>query len=129
MLPMTTHILCFGNDEILLKTRRWILQQDFRVDAVSDLAAFALLVDRHRLDLVIFCQTLPLAEYQQAIDLLQTRAPGTKVLNLVTATQAVERIGLGHFFDPSNGPRAFVACVVTMLEPTVVVSGQFVAGR
>jgi hypothetical protein len=127
-LTMTTYILCIGHDETLLKTRQWILERQFRVEVVNDLTGLALLVRRHRFDLVIFCQTLSFAECQQAINVLQAHAPEFKVLNLVTSAQSVERSSFGHSFDPSNGPRAFLACVATILEPPmVVVPGQFVA--
>ena len=128
MPPETTQILCFGHDAILLKTRQWILERQFRIEVVSDLAAFTLLVGRHGFNLAIFCQTLSLSECQQAIDLLQAHSPRTKVLNLVTSTQDGERSMFGHPFNPSNGPKAFSDCVATMLEPTAVASGQLLAG-
>ncbi len=125
---MTTSVLCFGHDEILLKSRQWILERQFRVEVVNDLAAFSLWVGQHRFDLAIFCQTLYLSECQQAIDLLQAHSPRTKVLDLVLSTQDGERSMFGHPFNPSSGPKAFSDCVATMLKPTAVASCQLLAG-
>ena len=122
------HILCFGHDEMLLKTRRWILERQFCVEVVSDLAALASLVERYRFHLVIFCQTLSLQECQRACDLLQARSPATMILSLDMLAEDGPRSMFGRSFNPLEGSKAFSDCVVAMLEPTAAASDQLSAG-
>ncbi len=75
-------IVCYGHNEMLLKTRRWILERQFRVETAKAPEEFKHLVTQSPIDLAVLCHTLPPEEYEAAVALLATQAPKIKLLSL-----------------------------------------------
>ncbi len=86
---MNTRLVCFGHDEMLLVTRKLILDKLTRVEVVSNFDALTLLVGNGSLDLVVLCHTLKPEERERAIKLLAQRSPSTKIVCLVPVTDTL----------------------------------------
>jgi hypothetical protein len=78
---MQARILIYGNDPILLMTRRLILEKArFRVFTTLKLADAMQLLVTQKLDVLILCQTLGDEERESAIVTAQALFPSTKTL-------------------------------------------------
>jgi hypothetical protein len=75
-------ILCYGHEELLLYTRKRILEREFLVDRCNDLTCLAEKLSQGPLDLLLLCQSVPDAECEAVIDMVRAASPGVKVLVL-----------------------------------------------
>jgi hypothetical protein len=56
------HVLCYGHDEMLLYTRKQILDREFVAEKCGTLAGLTEMLSRGPLDLVVICQSVSDAE-------------------------------------------------------------------
>src|ERR1700735_3981140 len=82
MAPRCPRVLCYGHDEMLLYTRKLILDREFVVDRCEDIACLTETLSRCSLYLVLICQSVPDAECEEVIEMVRTASPKAKVLVL-----------------------------------------------
>ena len=75
-------VLCYGHDELLLYTRKRILDGEFHVEGCRDLAGLTEVLSRGPVDLVLLCQSVPDAECEEVIERVRAESPKVKVLVL-----------------------------------------------
>jgi hypothetical protein len=110
-------ILCFGHDEILLQTRRWMLEREFHVDVAKDLENVSRLADERPIDLLILCHTLQEEECQQAISLVRTLAPKSRILAFAKLNGNPTCAGYDERIDCLDGPHSLISQVIELLRP------------
>lgn len=76
-------ILLVGHDDLLLRTRKWMLGKLYPVELGSDIAAVSALAASHSFRLVILCHTVTPWECHEVVNLLSQRSPGVKFMSLV----------------------------------------------
>jgi hypothetical protein len=81
-MPARARLLCYGHDEMLLYTRKLILDREFLTEKCDTLAGLAEILARGPLDLVLMCQSVPDAECEEVIELVRRASPDVKVLVL-----------------------------------------------
>ena len=111
-----TCILIVGHDDLLLRTREWILRRWYSVQLAGDVATVSTLAASHSFRLVILCHTVTQEECRQITDLLIPRSPGVKILSLIAIT------GDGGTLEcssctPSDRPEILIARVQRLLNP------------
>ena len=88
-------VLCFGHDELLLRTRRLILRKSFQVSVATSMEAIAALARLGRMDLVLLCHSLTERERDQVIVLAGDLWPQIKIL-ILTAPDFSRTASLPH---------------------------------
>lgn len=78
-------ILLFGHDEMLLRTRQWMLRP-YATELAGDLKTLSSRAERADFDLVIVCHTASSEECKQALELLHIRAQDPDFLVLLPMT-------------------------------------------
>lgn len=97
--------LCYGHDESLLNTRRWLLERMFRVYTASHLMELAPLKAAHcNVDLLLVCQTVPIMEYKGLLELTHELWPHVQVLVMQTSTTRLPQLEGHEAFNSSDGP-------------------------
>ena len=112
---MRAQIICFGNDALLLETRRLILGRQFDAYAANGLRELAAMLERHRFDLIVLCQTLSYDESEKAILHLRQNSPQAKVLTMLRASQRPLDLVAENRFDPNEGPKALLDRIGNLL--------------
>ncbi len=112
-------ILIVGHDDLLLRTRKWMLVKLYPAELGSDIAAVSTLAASHRFRLVILCHTVTPGECREVSDLLSRRSPGVKFLNLI------EVAGEGGTLEcrsctPTDRPEILLAKVRELLDSAVI---------
>lgn len=83
---MPDQVLCFGRDEMLLKTRMWLLKKHAPVAVAANYTTFSELVEKGSYQVAILCHTLTPEERQQAMQLLTRVSQETKIVCLTPAS-------------------------------------------
>jgi len=108
-----------------LKTRKWLLEKHVRVELTREWSDLAALVQHQACDLAILCHTLQPAERQNAIDLLTTASPKSKILCLVPildepvpgiSDQPVRGVSKDACVPTDSSAHALVRMVLGILE-------------
>lgn len=112
---MAAHLLVLGHDEMLTKTRRWILEKHFKVQIASDLSEVATLTREEFFDLLILCHTVQEEEAARAVKLVHSLSQKTKVLRLVSGTPNSDKRTRGEICAPLEGPHVLLERVSALL--------------
>jgi hypothetical protein len=111
------HVVIYGRHPLLLETRALILgQAGYRTSTVIELTDAEEFLANHLLDLCVLCHTLTTTLRERALATARALQPAMGVLIL----SADESVGSAlrsteTVFDISNGPRALIAKVDTIL--------------
>ena len=73
-------LLCYGHDDMLLFTRKRILEKEFHVERCESFACLREVLSRDFLDLVLIFQSVPDAECEEIIERVREASPEAKVL-------------------------------------------------
>jgi len=104
---------------MLLKTRQWLLEKHASVKLAREALDLSVLVQHQAYDLAILYHTLKPEERQNAIDLLATFSPDSKIICLVPIfEQPVPDIAKGDCIPTDSSAQALVRRVIQILEPT-----------
>lgn len=114
-------ILIAGHDDLLLRTRKWMLGKLYPVELGSDVAAVSALAASHSFRLVILCHTVTPEECREMADLLSRRSPGVKFLNLIEIADEGGTLECNSC-TPTNRPEILLAKVRELLESVVDIS-------
>ena len=113
---MHTGILIYGNDEMLLTTRRMIFEKsDYTVFTANTLSNAALVLMSHQVDIFILCQSLRDEERHAALETAHTLQPEIKIAALSFDGRDIITGGV-HVHDALNGPAALLAAVRQMSQ-------------
>ncbi len=109
-------ILIVGHDDLLLRTRKWILGKWYPVELAADVAVVSTLAASRSFGLVILCHTVTPEECRQVIDLLLPRSPGVKLLSLIEIAGGGGTLQCSSC-TPSDRPEILIAKVQELLDP------------
>jgi hypothetical protein len=82
-------LLCFGRDEMLLKTRMWLLEKHAPIALAADYRTFLELVEKTSYQVAILCHTLMPEERKQAVELLTRVSQETTIVCLTPASGGI----------------------------------------
>jgi DNA-binding NtrC family response regulator len=118
---MHRNVLVYGNDAILLLTRRLLLEKaGFRVFTTLELSDAMQLVMHQDIALLVLCQSLRADERQGILATIRAIHPTTKILimqseQLVSVIEPHEEI-----VDTLEGPEGFLTTIHRMLDANVL---------
>ncbi len=104
-MPSSASVLIYGNDPILIKTRRLVLEKaSFRVVTATNLAEAYRILSAETVNVFNLCHTLPANDRDCALSLAHSVQPEVKILVLdgVTSDLAIgtDDTVLSAFTDP-----------------------------
>lgn len=108
------YVLCFGKDEMLLRTRGWVLEKCVEVALAESWAALTEQLQQTRFELLVICHSVSETESQAAIEALKAHSGYTKGLRLLATGQAIDD-GVTRTIT-STGPRELLHAVSSMLN-------------
>jgi hypothetical protein len=104
MASRCPRVLCYGHEEMLLYTRKRILEQEFLVDRCDNVTCVADTLLRGPLDLLLLCQSVSDAECEEVIDIVRAASPEVKVLVLRAAHSGSCSLHSDAAMDSMDGP-------------------------
>lgn len=103
---------------MLLKTRKWLLEKHVCVELAREWSDVFSLVEKQACDLVILCHTLQPEERQNAIHLLTTSSPRSKLICLVPIfEQPVQNSSKDACIPIDSSAHTLASMVKSILEP------------
>jgi hypothetical protein len=75
-------LLCYGHDDMLLFTRKRILDKEFAVEICDGLTRLGEILPQGPVHLVVLCHSVPDSECDEVIDLSRAAWPEVKILVL-----------------------------------------------
>jgi len=113
-----TRILCYGHDELLLLTRKHILEMHgISVSTVSTAPEFHAEICSAQPAVILLCQSLSTEECTCAAAFAEANSPSSKVLQMYTVSGESLRNRKHVEFYSGNGPAALVETVKQLLSP------------
>ncbi len=82
MASALPRLLCYGHDDMLLFTRKKILEREFVVEMCAQISGLDVILAKGRIDIAVLCHSVPDAECQEVMHRLREHSPGVKVLVL-----------------------------------------------
>lgn len=116
---MPGKLLIYGNDSMLLTTRRLILEKvGYEVATVATFPDAMLLLLNQQLDLLILCQSLNQEERRGMLESAYAISPELKCA-VLQFTGGHERIANEETLEGLRGPTNLIESIRRMLEPSL----------
>lgn len=109
-------LLCYGHDEMLLFTRKCILEGDFSVEICDDLARLREILADDRMQIVVLCHSVPDSECEEVIDLSRATWPEVKILALRESSEGECATHSDGTMESLEGPPALLHEVHALLR-------------
>ena len=109
--PLQTYVVICGNDELLLRTRKLVLENaGFLVTTVVGLSALASLREEREIDLLLLCHSLDVSGMREGSQIIDDRWPASRMLAITTHYRGKSKLSIPSV-DAFAGPLAMVeAC-------------------
>ena len=108
-------ILCYGHDEMLLHTRKLILDREFVAEKCDTLAGLTEILSRCPVDLLLICQSVPDAECKEVIEMARAASPEMKVLVMQAGHAGLCSVHSDAAMENLEGPPALLEEIRGML--------------
>jgi hypothetical protein len=110
-------ILCYGHDEMLLLTRKRVLEIiGIPVSTVSTAAQYRAKLSSTHPAVILLCQSLPHEECAAATAFAEVHSPDSKVLIMYGGPGKCELAGADAEFDWGDGPAALLSTVKQLIS-------------
>ena len=109
-------LLSYGHDEMLLFTRKRILEREYWVETCDGLCDLEEVLAKGPFQLALLCQSVPDAECQDVTQRLRAAWPEIKVLVLRESIVGFRTTRCDHMMDSLEGPPALLHEIHLLLE-------------
>jgi hypothetical protein len=117
-------LLCYGHDDMLLFTRKCILERDFSAEICSGLTWLEEMLAQGPVDIVVVCHSVPDRECDRVIELSRAAWPEVKILVLQEATHGDCSLHSDGTMENLEGPPALLHEVHTLLGIAAAENGS-----
>jgi hypothetical protein len=108
-------LICYGHDDMLLYTRKCILQSDFSVEICTGLARLGECLRQGPVRVIVICHSVPDQECEVAIEMARATWPGIKVLALREGIPETCSLHADKTMENLEGPPALLYKVHSLL--------------
>jgi hypothetical protein len=108
-------LLCYGHDDMLLFTRKCILERDFSAEICSGLTRLVEMLAQGPVQIVVVCHSVPDWECEQVIELSRAAWPEVKILALQEGTPGECSVHSDGTMENLEGPPALLHEVHALL--------------
>jgi hypothetical protein len=116
MLKPVRRLLSYGHDEMLLFTRKRILEREYGVETCDRLCDLEEVLAKGPFQLALLCQSIPDAECNEIMLRVRAAWPEIKVLVLRESTAGVCATRCDSTMDSLEGPPALLHEIHLLLE-------------
>jgi DNA-binding response OmpR family regulator len=116
MASSRPRLLCYGHDEMLLFTRKRILEREHCVETCERLCDVEEVLAKGPFHIAVLCQSVPDAECKEVMRRVRAAWPEIKVLVLQESTVGVCSLRSDHTMDSLDGPPALLHEIHVLLE-------------
>lgn len=109
-------LLCYGHDDLLLYTRKKILEREFSVEICTHVSGLGEVLARGRVDIAVVCHSVPDAECEEVMHRVREHSPGVKVLVLYEAVQEFCSDHSDKTMECLEGPSRLIDDVRALME-------------
>jgi DNA-binding response OmpR family regulator len=109
-------LLSYGHDEMLLFTRKRILEREYCVETCDCLSDLENVLATGPFQLALLCQSIPEAECQEVTQRVRAAWPEVKVLVLRESMVGACSMRSDHTMDSLEGPPALLHEIRVLLE-------------
>ena len=121
-------LLSYGHDEMLLFTRKRILEREYWVETCDSLCDLEEVLAKGPFQLALLCQSVPDAECQEVMQRLRAAWPEIKILVLRESIVGVRTTRSERTMDSLEGPTALLHEIHVLLEIAVAESAASAEG-
>jgi hypothetical protein len=111
-------LLCYGHDDMLLYTRKRILDGYYAVELCDEVAGLQAILAGGPLDLVVLCQSVPDWECEAVIELARAASPGVKILTLHEGARGECSAHSDRTMENLEGPPALLHEIHALIKET-----------
>lgn len=115
-MPLLPRLLCYGHDEMLLFTRKKILEREFSIETCSHVSGLKEVLERGPIDIAVLCHSVPDAECKEAVHCIRQHSPGVKVLVLYEGLPELCTAQSDRTMESLDGPSTLLGDVRALLE-------------
>jgi hypothetical protein len=108
-------MICYGHDEMLLFTRKCILEREFSVELCQGLIQLRELLAEGPVHVTVMCHSVPDAECEEAMELSREAWPGVKILTLHEGDRGECSLHSDRTMEGLEGPPVLLYKVHSML--------------
>jgi hypothetical protein len=108
-------LFCYGHDNMLLFTRKCILERDFSAEICTGLDRLREMLAQGPVQIVVVCHSVPDTECEQVIDLSRAAWPEVKILVLQEGTHGDCSVHSDGTMESLEGPPALLHQVHALL--------------
>jgi hypothetical protein len=116
MASSLPRLLSYGHDEMLLFTRKRILEREYWVETCDLLCDLEEVLAKGPFQLALLCQSVPDAECQEVMQRLRAAWPEIKVLVLRESMVGVRTTRCDRTMESLEGPPALLREIHLLLE-------------
>jgi hypothetical protein len=115
MEPTRPRLICYGHDNMLLYTRKCILEGDFSVEICGGLTRLGECLSKGPVRVVVICHSVPDEECEAAIQMARAAWPGIKILTLREGDHEECSLHADKSMESLEGPPALLHKVHALL--------------
>jgi DNA-binding NtrC family response regulator len=116
MASTLPRLLCYGHDDMLLFTRKKILEREFSVDICTRISGLDAVLARGRIDIAVVCHSVPDTECEEMMHRLREQSPAVKVLVLYESTPDLCSSHSDGSMENLEGPSSLLQKVHELME-------------
>ncbi len=116
MVSALPRLLCYGHDDMLLFTRKKILEREFSVDICTRLSDLDAALAGGPVDIAVVCHSVPDTECEEMMHRVREHSPGVKVLVLYASTPDLCSSHSDEAMENLEGPSSLLRKVHELME-------------
>ena len=116
MASALPRLLCYGHDDMLLFTRKKILEREFSVDVCTRLSELDAVLAAGPVDIAVVCHSVPDAECEEMMHRVREHSPGVKVLVLYASTPDLCSSHSDESMENLEGPSSLLHKVHELMQ-------------
>jgi DNA-binding response OmpR family regulator len=109
-------LLCYGHDELLLYTRKKILEQEFSVETCTHISELPPILARGPVEVAVLCHSVPDDECHEVLLRVRKHSPAVKVLVLYESTPEICTEQSDKIMESLDGPATLLNDVRALME-------------
>ena len=108
-------LICYGHEDMLLFTRKCILEREFSVELCGGLTRLGELLAQGPVHVVVMCHSVPDSECEEAMELSRAAWPEVKILTLQEGNRAECSFHSDRTMENLEGPPILLRKLHSML--------------
>lgn len=114
-MSLLPRLLCYGHDDLLLFTRKKILEREFSVEICTHISGLELILSQGPVDVAVLCHSVPDEECHEVLLRVRERSPSVKVLVLYESVPQICTGDSDKTMESLEGPHMLIQDVQALM--------------